>query len=87
MITPFLMDPRKNNGSRLLNVDILLIRNMKMKIIRFVTVFAYFFGVYYFFSTDRDIRYLIFISTMMAVLDAFTYKYVKRFITYTVKKL
>ncbi|HET6541870.1 MAG TPA: hypothetical protein VFG46_15370 [Chryseolinea sp.] len=60
---------------------------MKTRIARFTTVFTYFFVVYYFFSTDRDIRYLIFISTMMAVLDAFTYKYFQRFITYAVKKI
>ena len=51
---------------------------MKIKIARFLTVFACFFVMYYLFSTDRDIRYFIFISKMMAVLDAFTYKYHQR---------
>ena len=60
---------------------------MKTRIVRFVAVFAWFFAVYYFFSTDRDIWYFIFVITMMATLDAFTYKYFQRFITNAVKKI
>ena len=60
---------------------------MKTRIIRFVTVFAYFFVMYYIFTTDRNIWYFIFVSTMFAIIDSFTYKYFKRFITNAVKKI
>ena len=60
---------------------------MKTRIVRFVAVFAYFFVAYYIFTTDRNIWYFIFVSTMFAIVDAFTYKYFHRFITNAVKKI
>jgi hypothetical protein len=63
------------------------LQEMKSKLLRFVFLLPYFFGIYYFLSSNGDLKEMLFMSTSMAIISTLLYRPFANLITWAVRQI